>query len=103
MVLWLDNTTENCWPQNLELLPETIDYDYSYDDNDDRSQVSWETESIESIAGDITDETTLQNMAARLDFVRNRIVYLKEAFKQHNIKESFAVRTTPHPSRIKSI
>ncbi|KRT84484.1 hypothetical protein AMK59_2853, partial [Oryctes borbonicus] len=89
-VLWIDKTTENCWPQHIELLPETADYDYSYDDNDDRSQVSWETESIESIAGDITDETTLQNMAARLDFVRNRIMYLKEAFRQHNIRESFA-------------
>ncbi|KAK9719645.1 RNase H-like domain found in reverse transcriptase [Popillia japonica] len=65
IVLWIDNVTENCWPQNIELLPETIDYDYSYDDNDDRSQ----------------------NMAARLDFVRNRIVYLKEAFRQHNIRE----------------
>ncbi|KAI4455800.1 (e3-independent) e2 ubiquitin-conjugating enzyme [Holotrichia oblita] len=38
IVLWIDNVTENCWPQNIELLPETIDYDYSYDDNDDRSQ-----------------------------------------------------------------
>lgn len=55
-------------------------------------QVSWETESIESYAGgDLTDETVLQNMAARLDFVRSRIVYLKEAFKNHTITENFAV------------
>lgn len=68
-------------------MPDPVDYDYSYDDNDD----SWETESIESIAGDLTDESALQNMAARLDFVRHRIVYLKEAFRQHNITENFAV------------
>lgn len=81
---------ENCDPQNLEPIPDPVDYDYSFDENDDSAQVSWETESIESIAGDLTDETTLQNMAARLDFVRNRIVYLKEAFRQHNITENFA-------------
>lgn len=61
------------------------------DNDDDEAQVSWETESIESVAGDISDETTLQNMAARLDFVRNRIIYLKEAFRQHSIPENFAV------------
>jgi len=54
--------------------------------------VSWETESIESyVGGDLTDETVLQSMAARLDFVRSRIVYLKEAFKNHTITENFAV------------
>lgn len=54
--------------------------------------MSWETESIESyVGGDLTDETVLQSMAARLDFVRSRIVYLKEAFKNHTITENFAV------------
>lgn len=91
-VRWIDGTEENCWPQAIELIPEASEYTYSLDDNDDDPNVSWETESIESIAGDLTDETTLQNMAARLDFVRNRIIYLKEAFKKHSIAENFAVR-----------
>lgn len=61
------------------------------DEDEECGQVSWETESVESVAGDITDETMLQNMAARLDFVRSRIIYLKEAFKEHSIPENFAV------------
>lgn len=91
IVQWLDGIQENCFPQNLELIPETIEYDLSYDENDDSAQVSWETESIESFAGDITDETMLQNMAARLDFVRNRMIYLKDAFRMHSISENFVV------------
>lgn len=75
----------------MEQIPNPSDFDYSFDDNDDSAQVSWATESIESIPGDLTDETTLQSMAARLDFIRNRIVYLKEAFRQHNITENFTV------------
>lgn len=93
LIRWIDGSEEKCWPQNIELIPESADYTFSMDDNDDEDgQVSWETESIESVAGDISDETTLQNMAARLDFVRNRIIYLKEAFRQHSIPENFAVR-----------
>lgn len=94
IVQWINGTPENCDPHSLELLPDSVDYEYSFDDNDDSAQVSWETESIESIAGDLTDETNLQNMAAKLDFVRNRIVYLKEAFREHNITENFAVSVT---------
>ncbi|CAG9854714.1 unnamed protein product [Phyllotreta striolata] len=90
-VQWLDGTEENCWPQDIELIPETTDYDFSDDESsdDDGACVSWETESIESYAGDLTDETVLQNLAARLDFVRNRIIYLKDAFKQNTIMETF--------------
>ncbi|KAK5641416.1 hypothetical protein RI129_009963 [Pyrocoelia pectoralis] len=89
IVQWINGVQENCWPQNLELIPDTIDYEYSITDNEDSAQVSWETESIESIAGDLTDETTLQNMAARLDFVRGRVTYLKDVLKQHNSNECF--------------
>lgn len=91
IVEWIDGCVENCYPQNIELIPESIEYELSFDENDDSAQVSWETESIESCAGDLTDETMLQNMAARLDFVRNRIIYLKEAFRLHNITENFMV------------
>lgn len=75
-------------------MPESADYEFSDDESseDDPAAVSWETESIESYAGDLTDETVLQSMAARLDFVRNRIIYLKEAFKNHTITENFSVR-----------
>ncbi|XP_072403360.1 (E3-independent) E2 ubiquitin-conjugating enzyme UBE2O [Diabrotica undecimpunctata] len=90
-VQWLDGKEENCWPQDIELIPETTDYDFSDEESseEDAACVSWETESIESYAGDLTDETVLQNLAARLDFVRNRIIYLKDAFKQHTILETF--------------
>ncbi|KAJ8922950.1 hypothetical protein NQ315_001496 [Exocentrus adspersus] len=90
-VQWLDGSEENCWPQDIELIPETAEYDMSEEESSDEEGacVSWETESIESYAGDLSDETVLQNMAARLDFVRNRIIYLKEAFKQHTITENF--------------
>lgn len=91
IVQWIDGTQENCFPQNLEVIPESLDYEMSFDDNDDSAQVSWETESIESFAGDLTDETMLQSMAGRLDFIRNRVIYLKEAFRQHNIAENFSV------------
>ncbi|KAF7284596.1 hypothetical protein GWI33_021878 [Rhynchophorus ferrugineus] len=93
IVQWLKNKEEHCWPQDIELIPDTADYEYSdSEDSSDDDKVSWETESIESYAGgDLTNETVLQNMAARLDFVRSRIVYLKEAFKNHTITESFAI------------
>ncbi|KAG5878407.1 hypothetical protein JTB14_029680 [Gonioctena quinquepunctata] len=92
-VQWLNGSEEKCWPQDIELIPEAADYDYSEEESseEDAAGVSWETESIESYAGDLTDETVLQNMAARLDFVRNRIIYLKEAFKQHTITENISV------------
>lgn len=95
-VQWLDGNEENCWPQDIELIPETADYDFSDEESSDEDGacVSWETESIESYAGDLSDETVLQNMAARLDFVRSRIIYLKEAFKQHTIIENFSVSTS---------
>nr|XP_023016652.1 probable ubiquitin-conjugating enzyme E2 23 [Leptinotarsa decemlineata] len=91
-VQWLDGSEENCWPQDIELIPEAADLDYSDEESSDEdgAGVSWETESIESYAGDLSDETVLQNMAARLDFVRNRIIYLKEAFKQHTITENIS-------------
>ncbi|CAH1973777.1 unnamed protein product [Acanthoscelides obtectus] len=89
-VQWLNGTLENCWPTDIELIPDSADYDASDDDSseDEAAAVSWETESIESYAGDLSDETVLQNMAARLDFVRNKIIYLKEAFKRHTITEN---------------
>lgn len=90
----MDGLQENCYPQNLELIPDPDEFDYSFDESEGSTEVSWETESIESIPGDLTDETMLQNMAARLDFIRNRIVYLKEAFRQHNITENITVRCT---------
>lgn len=76
------------------MIPETAEYDFSDEEtsDEDPAAVSWETESIESYAGDLTDETVLQSMAARLDFVRNRIIYLKEAFKNHTITENFSVK-----------
>lgn len=94
-VQWLDGSEENCWPQHIEVIPETAEYDFSDEEtsDEDPAAVSWETESIESYAGDLTDETVLQSMAARLDFVRNRIIYLKEAFKNHTITENFSVIT----------
>lgn len=91
--MWLDGKEENCWPQDIEVIPETAEYEFSDEEtSDDDPGVSWETESIESYTGDLTDETVLQSMAARLDFVRNRIIYLKEAFKHHTITENFSVR-----------
>ncbi|XP_030746050.1 (E3-independent) E2 ubiquitin-conjugating enzyme UBE2O [Sitophilus oryzae] len=93
IVEWLDNKQENCWPQDIELIPDTPDYEYSDSgESSDEEKVSWETESVESYAGgDLSNETVLQNMAARLDFVRSRIIYLKEAFKNHSIIENFAI------------
>ncbi|XP_056643108.1 (E3-independent) E2 ubiquitin-conjugating enzyme [Diorhabda sublineata] len=90
-VQWIDGTEENCWPQDIELIPDTSDLDFTDEESSDEDAacVSWETESIESYAGDLSDETVLQNLAARLDFVRNRIIYLRDAFKQHTISETF--------------
>ncbi|CAH1107433.1 unnamed protein product [Psylliodes chrysocephalus] len=85
-VQWLDGTEENCWPQDIEFIPEAADCAFSDEDSsvdDPGDCVSWETESIESFAGDMTDETVLQPLAARLDFIRSRIIYLKDAFRQH--------------------
>lgn len=75
------------------MIPDGAEYSFSLDNDDDEGAacVSWETESVESVAGDITDETMLQNMAAKLDFVRSRIIYLKEAFKVHSVPENFGV------------
>ncbi|XP_018333707.1 (E3-independent) E2 ubiquitin-conjugating enzyme UBE2O [Agrilus planipennis] len=89
-VQWIDGTIESCSPYSIELIPETIEYEISLEDNDSVQVISWETESIESVAGDMTDETTLQNMAARLDFVRGRVIYLKEVFGMHTIEENFS-------------
>nr|CAI5826277.1 unnamed protein product [Callosobruchus analis] len=91
-VQWLDGSVENCWPTDIELIPESADYDGSDDESSEEEAggLSWETESIESYAGDLSDETVLQNMAARLDFVRNKIIYLKEAFKQHTVTENLS-------------
>ncbi|KAL1494346.1 hypothetical protein ABEB36_009958 [Hypothenemus hampei] len=96
IVQWVGDKEENCWPLDIELIPETADFEYSDSadstNGDAVSLVSWQTESMESYAGgDLTDETVLQNMAARLDFVRSRIVYLKEAFKNHTITENFVI------------
>ncbi|KAL3273626.1 hypothetical protein HHI36_015058 [Cryptolaemus montrouzieri] len=89
-VKWIDGSEENCCPQDIDIIPETSDYDLSDEEDDmvSKEQDSWETESIESYAGDITDETTLQNMAARLDFIRNKIIYFKEAFRRHTFQEN---------------
>ena len=88
---WINGAIEKCYPQDIEILPELQNFEYLFEDDDDRSNFSWETESVESIGSDITDEASLENVASRLDFVRNRMLYLKEAFKQHNIKENFGV------------
>ncbi|XP_044758627.1 uncharacterized protein LOC123316554 [Coccinella septempunctata] len=90
LVKWIDGSEENCRPHDIEIIPETSDYELSdEEDTDSKGQYSWETESVESFTGgDITDETTLQNMAARLDFIRNRIIYFKEAFKKHVLQDN---------------
>ncbi|CAG9767184.1 unnamed protein product [Ceutorhynchus assimilis] len=93
IVQWLSKIQEKCWPQDIELMPDPdLGYAESEGSTDDE-KVSWETESIESFAGsDLTDETVLQNMAGRLDFVRSRIVFLKEAFKNRIItNDSFTI------------
>lgn len=100
IVRWIDGREENCWPQSIELIPDGAEYTYSIEEDDDgTAQVSWETETVESVAGDITDEATLQNMAARLDFVRSRIVYLKKVFKDYSTSDNFSVsilHSAPH-------
>lgn len=53
--------------------------------------MSWETESVESFVGDIVDETILQNMATRLDFVRGRLGHLREVLKHRSIQDTFCV------------
>ncbi|KAK9888270.1 hypothetical protein WA026_000532 [Henosepilachna vigintioctopunctata] len=89
IVKWIDGTEENCCPHNIEVIPESSDYDMSdEEDTNSKGQASWETESVESYAGDVTDETTLQNMAARLDYIRNRIIYLRDTFKMHTFPEN---------------
>lgn len=94
MVKWIDGSEENCRPYEIEVIPETSDYELSdEEDTDSKGQLSWETESVESFTrGDITDETTLQNMAARLDFIRNRIIYFKEALKKHVLQDNLLVK-----------
>ncbi|EFA05319.1 uncharacterized protein LOC659924 [Tribolium castaneum] len=93
IVQWLGGKRENCWPQNIELILESEDFEFpdAFDSDDDLSEdaYSWETESVESFDGDVTDEINLQNMAARVDFIRNRISYLREAFKHYNITQNF--------------
>ncbi|CAH1115912.1 unnamed protein product [Phaedon cochleariae] len=92
-VKWIDGLEERCWPQDIELIPDTDDYSFSDEEStgdEAGAGSSWETESIESYAGDLSDETALQNVAARLDFVRNRVVFMREAFKQHTISENFS-------------
>uniref|UniRef100_A0AAR5QIV0 UBC core domain-containing protein n=1 Tax=Dendroctonus ponderosae TaxID=77166 RepID=A0AAR5QIV0_DENPD len=92
IVEWQQGKLENCWPESIELLPDRSDYAYSDSDESTADLVSWETESIQSYAGgDLSDETVLQNIAARLDFVRSRIVYLKDVFKTHTISDSLAI------------
>ncbi|KAK5641456.1 hypothetical protein RI129_010003 [Pyrocoelia pectoralis] len=90
IVQWVNGVQENCWPQNLKLI-DTIENGHSITDNEDGAQVIWETESIESIAGVLADETTLQKTATRLDFVRGRVIYLKDVLKQHNSNECFLI------------
>lgn len=102
--MWLDHTLEDCWPQNIELIPDSdeLDFSDSSDDEDGTSSFgrvhidSWETESVESYAGDAGEETALQNMAARLDFVRSRILFLREAFRQHTIADNFSASIFIH-------
>ncbi|XP_017781581.1 PREDICTED: (E3-independent) E2 ubiquitin-conjugating enzyme [Nicrophorus vespilloides] len=90
VVKWLSGDEGKYTPQELVLLPDTHDLlDDDDDDENESGQMSWETESIESITGDMNSEPILQNMAARLDFVRSRIVYLREAFQQHTVYENF--------------
>lgn len=69
----------------------TMDYSTSESDDESTSPFSWKTESIESIPGDLTYETTLQNVASLLSFVRDRIDYLKGLLKQQCEGGNFSV------------
>lgn len=91
-VQWCDGISSQHWPHELQSLPDVMDFnsDMDPDDDDDSVNNSWETESIESTTGNVTDEATLQNMAARLDFIRSRILHLKEALQLYSLMETFS-------------
>ncbi|XP_050297992.1 (E3-independent) E2 ubiquitin-conjugating enzyme UBE2O isoform X2 [Anthonomus grandis grandis] len=92
IVKWMGGAQENCWPQDIELIPDMADYDYSDPGDSEEDKASWETESIESCVGsDLTNETALQTMAARLDFVRSRLMYLRDAFVSQTFPETFGI------------
>ncbi|KAK5639956.1 hypothetical protein RI129_010767 [Pyrocoelia pectoralis] len=87
-VQWDNGVQENCWPQNIKLIA-SFENEDSISNNS--AQVPWKTESIESIASDLTDETTMQKTATRLDFVRGRVTHLKDVLKQHNTSVCFLI------------
>lgn len=95
-VHWMDATETKSWPQDLFLLPE-VEYDIITDTSTDFAPGSWETESVESVEGDnLLDEKTLALMASKLDYVRSKMIYLKEMFKmyQKSSVDSLAVILT---------
>lgn len=83
IVRWMDASESSCWPQDLMLLPEA-EYDILTETSSDYQPGSWETESEMSIDGDNgQDDLGLALIATKLDFIRNKMVYLKDVFKQH--------------------
>lgn len=82
-VRWMDGIESNCWPQDLMLLPEA-EYDILTETSTEYQPGSWETESEISVEGDTgQDDLGLALIATKLDFIRNKMVYLKDVFKQH--------------------
>lgn len=91
-VRWMDNTETNCWPQDLMLLPEA-EYDILTETSTEFPPGSWETESEISIDGDNgQDEFALSLIATKLDFIRNKMVYLKDVFKQQHPADNIMVK-----------
>lgn len=91
IVNWMDGTETKCWPQNLMLLPEA-EYDIITETSTDYPPGSWETESEISIEGDNgQDDLGLALIATKLDFIRNKMVYLKDVFKQQRPADNILV------------
>lgn len=91
LVRWMDGSEIKCWPQDLMLLPEA-EYDIMTETSTDFAPGSWETESVESVEGDnMQDETSLALMASKLDFIRSKMAYLRDVFKQHRTPDNFVV------------
>lgn len=90
-VHWMDGTESKSWPQDLLLLPEA-EYDLSSESSTEFAPGSWETESIESVDGDVMlDEKTLSLVASKLDYIRGKMIYLREMFKQHRSDDRLPV------------
>lgn len=90
-VLWMDGSESKCWPQDLMLLPEA-EYDIVTETSTEYPPGSWETESEVSIEGDNgQDDLALALIATKLDFIRNKMVYLKDVFKQQMFADNIRV------------